>query len=190
MLRKMRSTYISNKNWGFFFKFHLFSVQLTEKETAVCVSIYWCYDFHGQVFSWHRLRSVLDFEVRLGSSSTSLVSLSLFTDGDAFASSICRRFTESILLSTCEVFPVPLAATHHLFHPVHNIGRAFHEGLCPLFSKHANCSQRVTVHGTRSQIESGLFPCSSASLWNYFVVRLSSEDSSPFPHQSVGTAKW
>lgn len=63
----------------FFSSFIFYSVQLTEKETAVCVSIYWCYDFHGQVFSWHHLRSVLDFEVRLGSSSTSLSSVSAFS---------------------------------------------------------------------------------------------------------------
>lgn len=79
MLRKIHSTYISNKNWGFLKFNFFFSVQLTEKETAVCVSIYWCCDFHGQVFSWHRLRSVLDFEVRLGSSSTSLSSVSAFS---------------------------------------------------------------------------------------------------------------
>lgn len=80
MLRKIHSTYISNKNWGFFiFRFIFYSVQLTEKETAVCVSIYWCYEFHGQVFSWHLLKSVLDFEVRLGSSSNSLSSVSAFS---------------------------------------------------------------------------------------------------------------
>lgn len=59
--------------------------------------------------------STVDFKVCLGSLSCCrshpLSYYSIYTDGLVFACRICWYFIESILLSTTEMFPVPLAET-------------------------------------------------------------------------------
>lgn len=59
--------------------------------------------------------STADFKVCLGSLSCcrshSLSYYSIYTDGLMFACRICWYFIESILFSTTEMFPVPLAET-------------------------------------------------------------------------------